>query len=86
MRKTFDFFRATTSTENIQQIYVAGGTARIEGMLESLRNEFGTTVEELNPFQRVKFNPSKFNPSYISSVSPRMAIALGLALRSFDPS
>ena len=84
VRKTFDFFRATTSAEQIQQIYVAGGTARVEGMLESLREEFDTPVEELNPFQRIGYNPSRFDPTYISEVAPRMAIAVGLALRSFD--
>ncbi|MEE8256926.1 MAG: type IV pilus assembly protein PilM, partial [Acidobacteriota bacterium] len=84
VRKTFDFFRATTSAEQIQQIYVAGGTARVEGMLESLRAEFDTPVEELNPFQQIGYNPSKFDPTYISEVAPRMAIAVGLALRSFD--
>ncbi len=84
VRKTFDFFRATTSAEQIQQIYVAGGTARVEGMLDSLREEFDTPVEELNPFQRIGYNPSRFDPTYISEVAPRMAIAVGLALRSFD--
>lgn len=84
VRKTFDFFRATTSAEQIQQIYVAGGTARVEGMLESLREEFDTPVEELNPFQKIGYNPSRFDPTYISEVAPRMAIAVGLALRSFD--
>ena len=84
VRKTFDFFRATTSAEQIQQIYVAGGTARVEGMLESLREEFDTPVEELNPFQRIGYNPSRFDPTYISEVASQMAIAVGLALRSFD--
>ena len=84
VRKTFDFFRATTSAEQIQQIYVAGGSARVEGMLDSLREEFNTPVEELNPFQQIGYDSSKFDPSYISEVAPRMAIAVGLALRSFD--
>ncbi len=84
VRKTFDFFKATTSADNIQQIYVAGGTARIEGMLDALRSEFGTPVEELNPFQQIKVSSSKFNPNMMSEASPQMAIAVGLALRSFD--
>lgn len=84
VRKTFDFFRATTSAEQIQQIYVAGGTARVEGMLDSLREEFNISVEELNPFQKIGYDPSRFDPTYISEVAPRMAIAVGLALRSFD--
>lgn len=84
VQKTFDFFKQTTSAENIQQIYVAGGTARIEGLVDLLKEEFNIPVEVMNPFQRVEVNPSKFDPSYISEIAPRMSVAVGLALRSFD--
>ncbi|MBI1940041.1 MAG: type IV pilus assembly protein PilM [Acidobacteria bacterium] len=84
IQKTFDFFRQTTTTENIQQIYVAGGTARIEGLVDLLKEEFNIPVEVMNPFRKVDFNPSKIDPSYINDIAPRMSVAVGLALRSFD--
>lgn len=84
VQKTFDFFRQTTSAENIQQIYIAGGTARIAGLVDLLREEFNIPVEVLNPFQRVEVNPSKFDVNYVSEIAPRMSVAVGLALRSFD--
>jgi type IV pilus assembly protein PilM len=84
VQKTFDFFKQTTSAENIQQIYVAGGTARIEGLVDLLKEEFGIPVEIMNPFQRVVVNPAKFDSSFIGEIAPRMSIAVGLALRSFD--
>ncbi len=84
VQKTFDFFRQTTSAENIQQIYIAGGTARILGLVDLLREEFNIPVEVLNPFQRVEVNPSKFDANYINEIAPRMSVAVGLALRSFD--
>src|SRR5438128_8371439 len=40
VQKTFDFFRQTTSTENIQHIYVAGGTAKLEGLADLLKADF----------------------------------------------
>lgn len=86
IQKTFDFFRQTTTTENIQQLYVAGGTARIEGLVDLLREEFNIPVEVMNPFRKVDFNPSKIDPSYINDIAPRMSVAVGLALRSFDAS
>jgi type IV pilus assembly protein PilM len=85
IQKTFDFFRQTASTENIQQIYVAGGTAKIEGLVDLLKEEFKIPVEILNPFNKVQINPSKFDASYIEDIAPRMTVAVGLALRSFDP-
>jgi type IV pilus assembly protein PilM len=85
IQKTFDFFRQTASTENIQHIYVAGGTARIEGLIELLKEEFNIPVEILNPFQKVVIG-SNFDASYINDIGPRMTVAMGLALRSFDQS
>jgi type IV pilus assembly protein PilM len=83
IQKTFDYFRQTASSENIQHIYLAGGTARIEGLADSLKEEFNIPVEILNPFQKVSLS-SKFDSSYINDIAPRMAVAVGLALRSFD--
>jgi type IV pilus assembly protein PilM len=85
IQKTFDYFRQTASAENIQHIYLAGGTARIEGLADSLKEEFNIPVEILNPFQRVSIS-SKFDSSYINDIAPRMAVAVGLAMRSFDAS
>lgn len=84
IQKTFDFFRATASGENIQRIYVAGGTARVPGLIELLREEFAMPVEELYPFRKIVINAGKHNEDQIRELAPRLAIAVGLALRSFD--
>jgi type IV pilus assembly protein PilM len=84
IQKTFDFFRATASGESIQRIVVAGGTARVPGLVDLLREEFAMPVEELNPFRRVLINPAKHSDDQIREMAPRLAIAVGLALRSFD--
>ncbi len=86
IQKTFDFFKQTASTENIQHIYVAGGTARIEGLVDVLKEELGMPVEILDPFRKVTVNQSKFEKSDIDLLAPRMTVAMGLALRSFDAS
>ncbi len=84
IQKTFDFFRATASGENIQRIYVGGGSARVPGLLELLREEFAMPVEELYPFRKIVINPGRHNEDQIREFAPRLAIAVGLALRSFD--
>ncbi|MBI3405264.1 MAG: type IV pilus assembly protein PilM, partial [Acidobacteria bacterium] len=84
IQKTFDFFRATASGENIQRIYVAGGTQGVPGLLDLLREEFAMPVEELFPFRKVVMNPGKHNEEEIRQLAPRLVIAVGLALRSFD--
>ena len=84
IQKTFDFFRATASGENIQRIYVAGGTARVPGLVELLREEFAMPVEELYPFRKIVINPGRHHEEQIRELAPRLAIAVGLAMRSFD--
>ncbi len=84
IQKTFDFFRATASGENIQRIVVAGGTARVPGLVDLLREEFAMPVEELNPFRKVLVNAGKHSEEQIREMGPRLAIGVGLALRSFD--
>ncbi len=84
IQKTIDFFRATASGENIQRIYVAGGTQGVPGLLDLLREEFAMPVEELFPFRKIVVNPGKHNEDEIRQLAPRLVIAVGLALRSFD--
>jgi type IV pilus assembly protein PilM len=84
IQKTFDFFRQTTSPENIQAIYLAGGSAKVEGLLELLKEEFNVPIEMMDPFRRVNINPSHFDMGSTAELAPRFCVAMGLALRSFD--
>jgi type IV pilus assembly protein PilM len=84
VQKTFDFFHQTSPSETINHIYIAGGSARVEGLAELMEAEFKVPVEVLNPFRRVTINANKFDLDYINAVAPRMTVAVGLALRSFD--
>lgn len=84
IQKTFDFFRATAGAEAIGHIYVAGGAARTPGLLDMLRDEFQMPVDELDPFRRITYNPAKFSDEYIGEIAPRLAVCVGLGLRSFD--
>jgi len=84
IQKTFDFFRQTASTENIQHIYICGGTAKTDGLIDQLKSEFSIPVEIINPFQGLVVDSKKFDVGYVEELAPRMSVAVGLALRSFD--
>jgi type IV pilus assembly protein PilM len=84
IQKTFDFFRATASGEHIERIYIAGGSSKVPGLVEALRQEFSLPVEVMNPFQRI-IPPSDSLESEILEQNPgQLAVAVGLALRSFE--
>jgi type IV pilus assembly protein PilM len=84
IQKTFDFFRASTSGEHIEKIYLAGGSAKIPGLLEALRQEFSLPVEVLNPFQRIAPPTNGSAAGMVEENAGQMAVAVGLALRSFE--
>ena len=84
IQKTFDFFRASAGAEPISHIYAAGGAARTPGLLDMLKEEFQMPVDEIDPFRRITYNPGKFSDDYIREIAPRLAVCVGLGLRSFD--
>jgi type IV pilus assembly protein PilM len=84
IQKTFDFFKATAPGEHIQKIYIAGGSARVPGLLDLLKQEFSIPVEELNPFRKILYDPNSRHGEIIQEDAPRLAVAVGLALRSFE--
>jgi type IV pilus assembly protein PilM len=84
IQKTFDFFRATASGEHIERIYLAGGSSRVPGLVEALRQEFSLPVEILNPFQRIMPPADSTENSILEQNPGQLAVAVGLALRSFD--
>ena len=83
IQKTFDFFRATSIGDQIQRIYVSGGCAKVFGLLDLLQNKFNLSVELLNPFRTLSFGKG-LDQKKLEEIAPSMAVAVGLALRSFD--
>lgn len=81
IQKTFEFFKATSGQEKIDQIMLSGGTAKVVGLVDILADKFNTPVEVLSPFRNISFNPKTFDPDYIADVGPLTAVAVGLALR-----
>lgn len=81
IQKTFDFFRATSQEDRIDQIFLSGGTAKIHGLKNLLQDRFGAPVELLNPFLNVRYSEKDFNPDYLEDIGPSAAIAVGLAVR-----
>ena len=84
IQKTFDFFRATAAGEHIERIYLAGGSSKVGGLIEALRQEFSLPVEILNPFARIGYEEGGPAAELIGNNAGQLAVAVGLALRSFD--
>lgn len=81
IQKTFDFFKATASSDRIDRIVVSGGASRAEGFLDMLTERFGTPVEPFDPFRKVSFDARRFQVESMEHVAATAAVAVGLALR-----
>lgn len=81
IEKTFDFFRAATGAERIDELVVGGGSAAVEGFLEALEGRFAVPVSPLDPFRRIDRGPGAAGADGYGEPDPAAAVAVGLALR-----
>lgn len=81
IQKTFDFYKATATSDRIDRIIVSGGASTAEGFMELLGERFGAPVEPFDPFRKVRFDAAKFGVADPAAIAPMAAVALGLALR-----
>lgn len=84
IQKTFDFFKATTSADRINQIMLTGGASKILNLDTFLSERFEAPVELLNPFQGVSYNEKQFSSQFIHDMRASATIAVGLAMRRGD--
>jgi len=81
IQKTFDFFKATASSDRIDRILLSGGASKVDGFAHALQERFGTPVEAFDPFKKIGFEPDKLGVHGADSLVPTVAVAVGLALR-----
>ncbi len=81
LQKTFDFFGATTSTEKIDQLFIAGGCSRIVNLDRQLKDRFGMPVEIMNPFRQIDVSGSSASAEWLNENAPTLTVAVGLAVR-----
>lgn len=81
IQKTFDFFKATASSDRLDRLMLSGGASRVEGFAEALAERFEAPVDTLDPFRKVAFDAKKFGLASPSDAAATAAVAVGLALR-----
>ena len=81
LRKTLDFFTATSGADRVDEIVLAGGGSGVLNLDATLREKFGIPVVIMDPFKKVDVDEKEFNPEQLADIGPSMAIAVGLAMR-----
>ena len=80
IQKTFDFFKATASSDRIDRIMLSGGASRVDGFQEMLQERFNAPVEAFDAFRSVTWDAKKLTGDPLE-LGPTAAVAVGLALR-----
>ncbi len=80
IQKTFDFFKATASSDQIDRIMLSGGASRVDGFHQMLQERFSAPVEDFDPFRTVAWDAKKLS-GMPADHAPTAAVAVGLALR-----
>ncbi len=81
IQKTFDFFKATASSDRIDRIMLSGGASRVDGFAQAVQERFSTAVEVFDPFKKIAFDAQRLGVTDAEGLIPTAAVAVGLALR-----
>ncbi|MFQ5881719.1 MAG: type IV pilus assembly protein PilM [Candidatus Methylomirabilales bacterium] len=81
IRRSIDFFRASSPTGIIHRMLVSGGVARLPNFTQHLGEALELPVEIANPLRNVGADPKQFDPEFLEYVAPQLCIGVGLALR-----
>ena len=81
IKRSLDFYLATSGEERIDQVYLSGGGAKISPLQDAIINLIGAPLEPLDPFKNLNVDPQLFNLEYLDEVRPLATVALGLSLR-----
>jgi type IV pilus assembly protein PilM len=84
IQRSLDFFAATTAETNLSRVFLSGGTSKIPALSRIIGQRTGISVEVMNPFEKIEFDPKTYHPDYMREVAPMAAVAVGLGLRRTD--
>ncbi len=80
--KTFAFFSNNLGGRKIDSVVVTGGGSMTPGLIDSLRAELGISVARFDPLDGIETDGKGFDPSWLASIGPSLAVAVGLAMRT----
>jgi type IV pilus assembly protein PilM len=75
------FIAAQSGGEGVSRIYVCGGGACINGMVDVIAARIGVPAEIANPLQRVAVRPEVMQSVPMEQLAPLLMLPVGLALR-----
>ena len=82
IHRSLQFFYSATPYDHIDHITLAGGTAHLPGLVDTLHSQLGTSVSIANPFINMGIS-KQVNESMLRADASALMLCAGLALRGF---
>jgi type IV pilus assembly protein PilM len=82
IKKSLDFYNASSSGAPVVSIMLAGGSAKIPDLSKIIEDATGIPVQYINPFHSISYDSAVFTEEYLNSIGPLAAVPIGLALRA----
>jgi type IV pilus assembly protein PilM len=79
--RSIDYFRSTSSAENVDKVVMCGGCAKVNGLAAVLNERLGVPVEICDPFNKIEIDPKRFDLDLIRETGPMASVVIGLAIR-----
>ena len=80
--KTFAFFANNLGGRKIDRVVVTGGGSMTPGLIDGLQAELGISVARFDPLDGVDTSGKGLDPSWLATIGPSLAVAVGLAMRA----
>lgn len=84
LKKSIDFYSASSLGPPISGILLSGGGARAVHMTKIIEDNTGIPTQIIDPFLRIEADSKNFSAEYLATIAPEAAIPIGLALRAGD--
>jgi type IV pilus assembly protein PilM len=82
IERSIDYFRSTFGGEDIKQVLLAGGSAKIYNLAKHLSEMLNVKTEIIDPFLKINYNKKNIDTKNIENIKPVAATAIGLGLRT----
>ena len=81
IQRSLDFYLATSGEQEIQHIYVSGGSSYLAPLLQAIERRAHVPVERFDPLENLTVDPRAASEEQLRAISAQMVVALGLSLR-----
>lgn len=79
--RSFDFFRATSTSDDVTRVILSGGGAKVAGLVDVVSHRLEIPAELANPFKNIAVDAKLFDFDQLQDMGPHMGVAVGLAMR-----